>query len=134
MENSDLGRVTASPGSREPSPKGLGPAGFDPSRLSQLCCDIANARYALEFWHRETDPRMTNNWRGLERARERGLQEIRQLLYWDEIIRPIAYPRDRDGSGEADETGTGSAAGDSPGRKASPEPVGLNTSSQEKGE
>src|ERR1051326_3442927 len=32
MNKDDLGRVPSAPGSREPSPDGLGPSGFDPSR------------------------------------------------------------------------------------------------------
>lgn len=35
-EAMDLGRVPGAPGSREPSPKGLGPSGFDPSRAWPL--------------------------------------------------------------------------------------------------
>lgn len=35
-DNKDIGRVASQPGSREPSPDGLGPSGFDPSRIEFL--------------------------------------------------------------------------------------------------
>lgn len=73
------------------APAGLGPAGFDPSRWSRLCTDVANARMALEFWQRETDPRIISSWDLTQRCRERGAQEIKHLAEWDPILRELAY-------------------------------------------
>ena len=105
----DDGRVTADAATglsqAEPASR-LGPSGFDPSRWNDLCCAMANARYALEFWEREV--RVAFQFLGtmgteppqmLVRCIERGREECATLREMEALVRPIAYP-----SGDQQET------------------------------
>lgn len=97
---------------------GLGPSGFDPSRIMELFCAVANARYALEYWDRET--RWACGGHGdlplwAEGPAQRGRHECETLRQIETGLRDL-ITRDSDGSGEAGETAqTGSTEGDSAG-------------------
>jgi plasmid maintenance system antidote protein VapI len=128
------GRVPLAPGSREPSPDGLGPSGFDPSRCL----------HPSTFIQEELDTRGWNRARlafamgddpainlfvldmyfdlGPERSRLRlGEFTAKQLgrafgTSWQLWLGlETAWLRDSDGSGEAGETRSGSTEGDSAG-------------------
>jgi len=55
MENKDLG-ASSGPGSREPSPDGLGPAGFDPSRKPQNKCCVTSWPAGHPYACNDCDP------------------------------------------------------------------------------
>lgn len=92
MTSRDKGALS---GSREPSPDGLGPSGFDPARWMDLYCALANARYALELWEREYTiaanraghviPVHMAQW-----CIERGRREGETLREFETMVRPLA--------------------------------------------
>lgn len=95
----ECGRVPEAPGSREPSPDGLGPSGFDPSRVLAALKDGCRTGMIAERL-------------GLSMAKTRRIlnrMEREGYLYRDDrasavnCIRwqPVPGPRDSDGSGEA---------------------------------
>ena len=75
---------------------------FDPSRLMELFCAVANARYALEYWDREA--RWTNGqsgklpyWAG--GPAERGAGECETLREIEKYLRSL-MSSDSDGNPE----------------------------------
>lgn len=136
----DHGRVPLAPGSHEPSPDGLGPSGFDPSRV-ELPNDLDRASYEGKPRHLLRDERdALESFVENIRARLAGMSvdelwtvvtgclHVSPINCWcvTYAIADVIYPfaaeeiekrRDSDGSGEAGETGTGSTEGDSAGPK-----------------
>ncbi len=102
--------ASSGPGSREPSPEGLGPPGFDPSRTWRL----------FRFWCGRH--LMHAGLRAFPKGRVRN--ELGEVLNaWGRDVRlalvAAKWARDSDGSGEAGETPqSGSTEGDSAGRNA----------------
>ena len=134
--NNDVGRVPLAPGSREPSPDGLGPTGFDPSRLScheqmldaqegcvpcKLCggrAVISDAGPGAGYYIQCKNSQSFRPFKGcLIDERRLGGWAYNVRDWWNRLhsVEPVAS--DRDGSGEAGETHSGSTEGDSPGRR-----------------
>lgn len=130
------GRVPAEPGSREPSPTVSAASGFDPSRdqaqVVAQCRVVAHFATALAsvfnqkadafeqgawptIWEpagqesaalMETLGNILNNMDAVDGAEDAWTFPVFERAH-------VLFARDSDGSGEADETGTGSAVGDS---------------------
>jgi hypothetical protein len=97
------GRVPAAPGSREPSPSVSAASGFDPSRAVEILED------ALQEVAERYSPEGMGTANALAAVAVDALEELAELR-----------ARDRDRSGEADETRSGSAEGESPARRDRP--------------
>lgn len=87
--------------------------------------------YAFFWWDRSGDSRGASNsgfyvrgfgWPETSAAFEYACAQFPRIVARQKNPLILQHPRDRDGSAEGGETGTGSTEGNSPGRKASPEP------------
>jgi hypothetical protein len=101
------GRVPAEPGSQAtPEAVPSSPNGFDPSRIMEMFCAIANARYALEYWDREVRWACGGNGELPKWAygpSERGKRECGALRDSEAYLRRF-IKSDSDGTGEAGQT------------------------------
>lgn len=119
MENNELGRVPLAPGSHEPSPDGLGPSGFDPSRVAaSLSVSQVRALLAMPFNSYKTGfqpstlislkhPSAGTNYgepRPALSVERRDVAHCRRYLLTEAGDKVVKVLRDRDRSGEADET------------------------------